>query len=244
MVDVPRSDRRQPPALDGDDPPRVIAPKTFTRRSPESTASPGATPQGPIRGHSVNFARAERLGVSPFATAPTRRTTRPNSASLTSDTRYYRPSRDRTRWLPRSVVERELRFGADEPEPGRHVEPQPAPAHRLAPDVGPASAAVAGQGRGRRCQRRRRPRRHSRRDSRSGSGFIDRDAETSGSPPDGPAPRCVFQRKWNTDFSRSGTSISEEVEHRFREVEHGFRDVEHAFRGKWNTGSGVVNARR
>ena len=55
---------------------------------------------------------------------------------------------------------------------------------------------------------------------------------------------CVFQRKWNTDFSRSGTSISEEVEHRFREVEHGFRDVEHAFRGKWNAGSGVVNARR
>ena len=56
--------------------------------------------------------------------------------------------------------------------------------------------------------------------------------------------RCVFRRKWNTDFGRSGTSISEEVEHRFREVEHGFRDVEHPFRGKWNAGSGVVNARR
>ena len=55
---------------------------------------------------------------------------------------------------------------------------------------------------------------------------------------------CVFRRKWNTDFGRSGTSISEEVEHRFREVEHGFRDVERPFRGKWNTGSGVVNARR
>ena len=58
MVDVPRSYRRQPPALDVDDPPRV-APKTFTRRSPESTASPGGTPQGPIRGHSVNFPRAD-----------------------------------------------------------------------------------------------------------------------------------------------------------------------------------------
>ena len=38
--------------------------------------------------------------------------------------------------------------------------------------------------------------------------------------------------------------ISEEVEHGFREVEHGFREVEHPFRGKWNSGSGVVNARR
>ena len=55
---------------------------------------------------------------------------------------------------------------------------------------------------------------------------------------------CVFRPKWNTGFGRSGTSISEEVEHRFREVEHGFRDVEHPFRGKWNGGSGVVNARR
>ena len=45
-------------------------------------------------------------------------------------------------------------------------------------------------------------------------------------------------------FGGSGTPISEEVEHRFREVEHGFRDVEHPFRGKWNSGSGVVNARR
>ena len=55
---------------------------------------------------------------------------------------------------------------------------------------------------------------------------------------------CVFRRKWNTDFGRSGTRISEEVEQRFREVEHGFRDVEQPFRGKWNAGSGVVNARR
>ena len=55
---------------------------------------------------------------------------------------------------------------------------------------------------------------------------------------------CVFRPKWNTDFGRSGTSISAEVEHRFREVEHRFRDVEHPFRGKWNAGSGVVNARR
>ena len=55
---------------------------------------------------------------------------------------------------------------------------------------------------------------------------------------------CVFRRKWNTDFGGSGTSISEEVEHRFRDVEHRFRDVEHPFRGKWNAGSGVVNARR
>ena len=55
---------------------------------------------------------------------------------------------------------------------------------------------------------------------------------------------CVFRRKWNTDFGGTGTPISEEVEHRFRDVEHGFRDVEHPFRGKWNTGSGVVNARR
>ena len=51
MVGVPRSDRRQPPALDVDDPPRVITPKTFTRRGPEPPASPGATPQGPIRVH-------------------------------------------------------------------------------------------------------------------------------------------------------------------------------------------------
>ena len=57
-------------------------------------------------------------------------------------------------------------------------------------------------------------------------------------------PGCVFRPKWNTDFGRSGTSISAEVEHRFREVEHRFRDVEHPFRGKWNAGSGVVNARR
>ena len=45
-------------------------------------------------------------------------------------------------------------------------------------------------------------------------------------------------------FGGSGTPISAEVEQRFREVEHGFRDVEHPFRGKWNAGSGVVNARR
>ncbi len=37
---------------------------------------------------------------------------------------------------------------------------------------------------------------------------------------------------------RSGTPISEEVEHRFWEVEHGFRDVERRFRTKWNIGSG------
>ena len=34
------------------------------------------------------------------------------------------------------------------------------------------------------------------------------------------------QVETTTDFARSGTSISEEVEQRFREVEHGFRDVE------------------
>ena len=34
-------------------------------------------------------------------------------------------------------------------------------------------------------------------------------------------------------FARSGTSISAEVEHRFR-------DVEHPFRGKWNAGSGPL----
>ena len=49
---------------------------------------------------------------------------------------------------------------------------------------------------------------------------------------------CVFRTKWNADFGRSGTSISDEVEHRFRDVEHGFRDVERRFRTKWNIGSG------
>ena len=38
MVDIPRSDRRQPPASDVGDPPRVLAPKTLTRRGPESPA--------------------------------------------------------------------------------------------------------------------------------------------------------------------------------------------------------------
>ena len=51
-------------------------------------------------------------------------------------------------------------------------------------------------------------------------------------------------RETNAYFGGSGTPISAEVEHRFREVEHRFRDVEHPFRGKWNAGSGVVNARR